>query len=1572
MGILDDVGDGLEGLYQDGKKQVGKVVDQNAHMVGGMLDFVGLHGAANTVDNWGDSVADSLGAQVGEKQLGQSDDPKDLVHGDAKALSEAADHLRTFHDAFEETGSGLRAMDSSHWQGQAADAFRTRFAPHPGQWLTAADACAAAAQALDGFSHTVTWAQGQAQQAIDAYNAARKAHQQAQDAYNASVDSFNKAAKAWNDAARSNPDPGPKPTDPGDFHDPSTGQLAHAQDLLREARAQRDAAAGSAAKALQTATATAPTEPSFTQRMKLDSIDAAEGGMVGVTHVYGGIAKGAADIVDFGRGLNPMDPYNATHPATYLDHVNQVAVGLVHAEMHPTDVVKSLVGSGWGSDPAEAGGKLFLNAVFGAATGGSGEAATAAETVGVNATKDAAETAAKNAAEDAGGGAGRNAVKDPNVNGRQPGDRCRGGDPIDMATGYMTLSQTDAHLAGVLPLLFTRTHDSHYRAGRWLGPSWACTLDERLEIDEEGVVLLRADSIALAYPHPAPGLPTLPSTGARWPLAVDAEGRYTVANPVTGQVRVFRPDPTNPLLAPLDSITDRVGHQLVFEYDHNGAPMGIRHSAGYHLEVDTADYRITALRAGGVELVRYGYTDGHLTEVVNSSGLPMRFEYDAAGRMTAWIDRNSSRYGFVYDDQDRCIAQGGANGHLRWSYEYRPGQTLATDSLGAVNRFEVNQSHQITAHTDPLGHTTRFTRDAFHRLLSVTDPLGRANAFEYDAAGNVVMVTRPDGARSFVTYSTLNLPLTVITPDGSTWRQTYDEHGNRTSVTDPAGATAHFVYDAAGHLAASTNVLGHTARVQCDPAGLVLAAVDPLGGTVAYRRDSLGRPVAVTDPVGGTTLLVWNPEGLLTSRTTSDGATESWTHDGEGNTLTHTDQLGATTTFEYTDFDLLSARTSPDGARHTFTHDTELRLIEVTNPQGLTWTYQHDRAGRLTAETDFDGRTLAYTHDAAGQLAARTNGLGETISYTYDLLGNLTAKDVEGDLTSYTHDALGHLLTATGPAVVLTRTLDPLGRLLTETVNGRTLTNTYDPLGRRTSRTTPGGTLSTWAYDPAGNPLTLTTAGRTLTFDHDAAGRETARHLTDTVTLSSTYDPLGRRTTQALTTGPDVLQHRAYRYRADGNLTAIDDRTSGTRRFDLDAAGRVTAVHATDWTERYAYDDAGNLTHADWPARDDSAHGPRSYTGTGITAAGRIRYTHDTQGRVTTRRRRTLSGRTDTWHYTWDAEDRLIAVTTPDGIEWLYHYDPFGRRIAKQCPATAEWTLFTWDGPTLAEQTAQGPTLPGPYTLTWDHDGLHPLTQTEHLATSPDQQEVDRRFFAIVTDLIGTPTHLLNPDGTTAWEARTTLWGTTTQPKGATTTTPLRFPGQYHDPETRLHYNLHRHYDPESARYLSVDPLGLRAAPNAKSYVHNPTIWADPLGLAPDDCSRGLFDFRSPNPDYPPNSDALAELQKLASGPRHSSLDCSEIAEQIKESAGGAGQVIRFAPVSKFDEIVIPEKGGSVLERYDYHEVFSDGRYVYDPDLSSTPVPLGDYERALRGLNPRDNGNPGFLSTRFTSRRPRD
>jgi RHS repeat-associated protein len=337
-----------------------------------------------------------------------------------------------------------------------------------------------------------------------------------------------------------------------------------------------------------------------------------------------------------------------------------------------------------------------------------------------------------------------------------------------------------------------------------------------------------------------------------------------------------------------------------------------------------------------------------------------------------------------------------------------------------------------------------------------------------------------------------------------------------------------------------------------------------------------------------------------------------------------------------------------------------------------------------------------------------------------------------------------------------------------------------------------------------------------------------------------------------------VLQRRDYTYRGDGTVTAVDDQLNGPRAFDLDAAGRVTAVHAATWTESYAYDPAGNLTEADWPATGpaEAAVGTRTYAGTQLATAGRIRYEYDDAGRTTLRQVTRLSKKPANWQYTWDAEDRLTHVTTPDGIRWTYLYDPFGRRIAKHRLAAdgatvEERTEFTWDGSTLAEQTTHAPSLPGPYTMSWDHRGLHPLAQTETVTTpataGTPQDQIDRRFFAIVTDLVGTPTELVDPaTDTIAWRAVATLWGTTSWPAGSATYTPLRFPGQYFDPETRLHYNLNRYYDPETARYTTPDPLGLSPAPNPDAYVHNPLTWCDPLGLMPDatgDIKKQLMDL---------------------------------------------------------------------------------------------------------------------------------
>ncbi|SCG00319.1 RHS protein [Streptomyces sp. MnatMP-M17] len=96
-----------------------------------------------------------------------------------------------------------------------------------------------------------------------------------------------------------------------------------------------------------------------------------------------------------------------------------------------------------------------------------------------------------------------------------------------------------------------------------------------------------------------------------------------------------------------------------------------------------------------------------------------------------------------------------------------------------------------------------------------------------------------------------------------------------------------------------------------------------------------------------------------------------------------------------------------------------------------------------------------------------------------------------------------------------------------------------------------------------------------------------------------------------------------------------------------------------------------------------------------------------------------------------------------------------------------EEVRFTWDGLTLCEQTSHQPGVPSTVALTWDHRADVPLAQTERILTADDrQEEIDRRFFAIATDPIGTPTELIDESGDIAWRSQATLWGTTAWARG--------------------------------------------------------------------------------------------------------------------------------------------------------------------------------------------------------------
>ena len=107
------------------------------------------------------------------------------------------------------------------------------------------------------------------------------------------------------------------------------------------------------------------------------------------------------------------------------------------------------------------------------------------------------------------------------------------GDPIDVATGRMFLTQTDVDLKAAFPLVVSRTHLSTYRSGRSFGPTWASTVDQRVEVDDTGVWFAAEDGSLLHYRQPDGDESVLPDTGPRWPLRTRESGGFTVTQPVS-------------------------------------------------------------------------------------------------------------------------------------------------------------------------------------------------------------------------------------------------------------------------------------------------------------------------------------------------------------------------------------------------------------------------------------------------------------------------------------------------------------------------------------------------------------------------------------------------------------------------------------------------------------------------------------------------------------------------------------------------------------------------------------------------------------------------------------------------------------------------------------------------------------------------------------------------------------------------------------------------------------------------------------------------------------------------------
>jgi RHS repeat-associated protein len=182
--------------------------------------------------------------------------------------------------------------------------------------------------------------------------------------------------------------------------------------------------------------------------------------------------------------------------------------------------------------------------------------------------------------------------------------------------------------------------------------------------------------------------------------------------------------------------------------------------------------------------------------------------------------------------------------------------------------------------------------------------------------------------------------------------------------------------------------------------------------------------------------------------------------------------------------------------------------------------------------------------------------------------------------------------------------------------------------------------------------------------------------------------------------------------------------------------------------------------------------------------------------------------------------------------------DAHGRRVRKfDSSGPASTIIFFYDpaGHLLGEYDANGKAL---REYVW-------LGNTPLAMFTPNPSSSVPLVYFVHADHLDAPRALVDSANRLRWSWFADAFGSTlanSNPGGVgAVTLPLRFPGQYFDPESGLHYNAMRDYDAAVGRYTQSDPIGLAGGINTYAYADgSPTTKTDPLGLATYMCTKPL------------------------------------------------------------------------------------------------------------------------------------
>lgn len=98
-----------------------------------------------------------------------------------------------------------------------------------------------------------------------------------------------------------------------------------------------------------------------------------------------------------------------------------------------------------------------------------------------------------------------------------------------------------------------------------------------------------------------------------------------------------------------------------------------------------------------------------------------------------------------------------------------------------------------------------------------------------------------------------------------------------------------------------------------------------------------------------------------------------------------------------------------------------------------------------------------------------------------------------------------------------------------------------------------------------------------------------------------------------------------------------------------------------------------------------------------------------------------------------------------------------------------------------------------------------------------------------------------------------------------------------------------------------------------------------------------------------PNALELYQNPEFKALVDNEAIDCSQLTNELLDASGQQGGEMVINPSRGQIRVCFPTKRG--IEDGNYHSVYCDGEFVFDPRFRDAPIPRTEYEALIRALN---------------------